>query len=629
MPLLSKDDGMNNCVRGLSASGIGQRPLYSRRCVLAAFVFLGLAGVCAAATNPSYKVLLLCSYHKADLWTDGITSGVEQQFKQSTLKTEIFFEYMDTRRYAIETVDAALLELYLSKYAGISFDVIICVDNNALAFVLKHRDRLFTDVPVVFCGVHRLEPSLLHGHHGITGIFEEYDRKNTIDLALKLHPSIRQVVIVSDIFVYRDEALEELTDAFESRAEIVNVDLANMTLEQFFTHMSKFGPESIVLLPMRVIDVTGTDYLKEDVIGPIRQNCSSLFYSNSFFWMGLGVIGGSINNPSHHGKVAAEMAIRILNGENADNIPVQVGPQDYMFDYAQLKRFGIPVSKLPPNSVLLNEPASFYYHYKKRIWAVLAILLTLLLTVGVLTAGILWHRQIEKKLLSYQKQLKSLASQLSLAEEHERRRIAVELHDHICQALVISKARLSTLFEKGTVTYSRKALDEICGSLDEAIHNTRSLTFDLSSPILYELGFEAAVAEWLAEQVEQKYGIATEFEDDNKIKPLDDDIKVLLFRDVRELLVNIVKHASAKHVKVSVKRHGSYILICVEDDGVGFDIRRISSFGTDSSGFGIFSIKERLQQLGGRLVIESGPGRGCKVTITAPLKTAQKIETIV
>jgi len=163
-------------------------------------------------------------------------------------------------------------------------------------------------------------------------------------------------------------------------------------------------------------------------------------------------------------------------------------------------------------------------------------------------------------------------------------------------------------------------LAEVCDSLDQTIENTRLLTFDLSSPILYELGFEAAVAEWLVEQIQQKYGIATEFEDDGQHKPLDEDIRVLLFRDVRELLINVVKHAHAHKVKVTVRKVGSNIYVSVADDGVGFDIAEVSSIATKTGGFGLFSIRERLERLGGHLEVESKRGHGTKVTITAPLK---------
>ena len=236
------------------------------------------------------------------------------------------------------------------------------------------------------------------------------------------------------------------------------------------------------------------------------------------------------------------------------------------------------------------------------------------------------HKEAEEKLLDYQKQLKSLASELLLAEERERRHIATELHDRINQALVISKIKLDSVRKSAHPGEFEKTLKEVCDSLGQTIQDTRSLTFDLSSPILYELGFEMAVSEWLNEQIQKKNGIATGFLDDGKPKPLDDDIRVLLFRTVRELLINVVKHARAKNVTVSTRKVDNEIEVSVEDNGVGFDPLEVGTMPDRIGRFGLFSIRERLEYLGGHINIDSKLGRGCRVTVTAPLKHEKTVK---
>ena len=227
------------------------------------------------------------------------------------------------------------------------------------------------------------------------------------------------------------------------------------------------------------------------------------------------------------------------------------------------------------------------------------------------------RRQAEEQLLAHQAQLQALASDLVLTEERERRYLAVELHDRIGQALAVSKIKLGGLQASAFSTELAGSLEEVRMLVDQTIQDTRSLTFDLSPPILYELGLEAAV-EWLAEQMQEQHGLQIDVEDDGQLKPLDDDARVLLFRAVRELLVNVVKHARARHTEVAIQRDGDDIRIRVEDDGIGFEPLKIDTHMR--AGFGLFSIEERLHLLGGSFQLESAIGHGTRVVLAAPLK---------
>ena len=227
------------------------------------------------------------------------------------------------------------------------------------------------------------------------------------------------------------------------------------------------------------------------------------------------------------------------------------------------------------------------------------------------------RRKGEERLGEYQEQLRALASELSLAEDRERRRIASELHDQIGQALVFAKMKLKGLPELVGMKQFNDTIEEICGMVDQTIQSTRTLTFDLSSPLLEERGFEAALAEWLEEQVEHAHGIKCRFETDGQRKLLADDVRLVLFKAARELLINVVKHAKARKVRVESRRDGDRIYVTVEDNGMGFDP---PVPGGKLRGFGLFSIRERLRPLGGEMHVDSEPGRGTQVTLTAPLR---------
>ncbi len=234
------------------------------------------------------------------------------------------------------------------------------------------------------------------------------------------------------------------------------------------------------------------------------------------------------------------------------------------------------------------------------------------------------QKQAEKNVRIYQTKLRSMASRLTLTEERERRRIAIELHDCIGQNLAISKIKLGALQNSiGSGNISRP-LKEIRELVDQAISDTRFLTFDLSPPILYELGFEAAL-EWLSENISKQHDIPVKYVNDCDSHPVNEHTSVIIFQTVRELLLNVVKHAKTNSVCVSVMKNGRNVYITVKDDGKGFDISGVNPYKNTTGGFGLFSIRERLDYIGGELEVNTEPGHGTKVIIRVPLNQNKKL----
>ena len=233
------------------------------------------------------------------------------------------------------------------------------------------------------------------------------------------------------------------------------------------------------------------------------------------------------------------------------------------------------------------------------------------------------RKQAESKLLLYQEKLQSLASELSLVEERERRAIATDLHDQIGQTLSVIKMRCFDLRDQLQDTDFIKKIDEIRELVKQTIQDTRSLTFELSPPVLYELGLVPAI-DWLAEQFQLKYGLRCSVETDKKAKPLNQDIEIVLFRSVRELLVNIVKHAQADKVKITIRANKKNLRIRVTDDGIGFTPETKADRTYKGQQFGLFNITERIRHLGGRLEVDSQKGKGTMVTLVAPLKSTDR-----
>ena len=248
----------------------------------------------------------------------------------------------------------------------------------------------------------------------------------------------------------------------------------------------------------------------------------------------------------------------------------------------------------------------------------------LVLLFYLLNQEIVVRKRAESQVAAYQDNLRSLASSLSLAEERERRRLAVYLHDQIGHTLALANIKLGELQKSLSGQgpgFPLTELEKTGSLLEQAIRDTHSLTFRISSPILYELGLAAAL-EWLTEQVQKDHGISTRFIADGRTDLLDDDVRILLFQAVNELLVNVVKHAQAQNVEVSIQREGGNLKVNVGDDGVGFQMPRTEPPRRERCGFGLFSIRERLRPYGGVLKVQSEPGAGTHVILTVPLANA-------
>jgi PAS domain S-box-containing protein len=230
------------------------------------------------------------------------------------------------------------------------------------------------------------------------------------------------------------------------------------------------------------------------------------------------------------------------------------------------------------------------------------------------------RKRAEEKLLAYHERLRSLASELSLAEEGERRHIATEVDDCIGQNLAYAKLLLGTLLESVNDPYLKADVREVSKLIDTTIQDTRSLISELSSPVLYELGFVPAV-QWLAQQTSKRLSIPIGFEDDAHPKPLSDDIRVILFKAVRELFDNVIRHSQAQKAKVTIAKKEDQIQINMRDDGIGFDLTAVGRGMSKRGAFGLFSIRERLEPLGGQMKVASKLGQGTQVTLVGPLKS--------
>jgi PAS domain S-box-containing protein len=234
------------------------------------------------------------------------------------------------------------------------------------------------------------------------------------------------------------------------------------------------------------------------------------------------------------------------------------------------------------------------------------------------------RRHAEDQVGTYQERLRAMASELIFTEARERKRIASDLHDGAAQSLALARLQLAEATEAVAGSPTESILDEASQQVRRSLEQIRTVLLDLCSPTLHQIGLSAGLSEWLDHHVRNKYGLKVEFRDECGRVPLSDEVRLFLYRNVCELLTNVIKHGQARRVSVTLTGTELALRIVVEDDGVGFDSGAINHLPDHSGGFGLFSIAERMTDLGGSLEIESEPGLGCKATLIAPYKKTEK-----
>lgn len=229
-------------------------------------------------------------------------------------------------------------------------------------------------------------------------------------------------------------------------------------------------------------------------------------------------------------------------------------------------------------------------------------------------------KESEQKLINYQQRLKSLALQLALVEEQERRHIAADLHDNVGQSLALTRLQLAAVLKRLPDDKKTAGLVHNCSQLIlTVIQETRHLIFEISSPSLNEFGLAAAITEWKEQTCKLSHGLEIEVIDRLEIDFVNLDLRAIIFRNIRELLINVIKHAKATVVVVNLEEKSGCYQITVKDNGIGFMVDEQAGNVSVAGGFGLFSIQERMIDIGGQLIINAKPQEGCTVIMTLPV----------
>jgi len=361
------------------------------------------------AADPEH-VLLLNSYHPGLAWTDEITKGIQAVLDQSGSDILLHIEYLDSKRnpdpeYLLELADRTLNH----KLHKLQFDLIIVSDNDALNFVLRHREEMFAGVPVVFCGINFFRPAMLGGAHGFTGVAELPSFEQTLNVALQLHPMMDELVVVgrSDDVTGRinNQMLEVVLKSYTGQFRTVYWN--DLPLESMLAQIPELSSHSVLLMTSNIKDAKGHALSFAESAERIRANCPFPIYGLWEFFLGHGIVGGHLINAASQGRLAGEIALKVLGGEDPEKIPVVYsGANAFMFDFNELNRFQIRVSALPPGSIVINQPPAFYKMGKEGFYLWLLGTIVLVGAICVLAWNVKSRRAAENALRQSEERLR-------------------------------------------------------------------------------------------------------------------------------------------------------------------------------------------------------------------------------
>lgn len=378
------------------------------------------------------EVLIFNSYHAGLAWSDNEMAGITELLRETAPGVSYSIEYLDCKRHPKQEHFEQLKNLFKLKYGNKDIPVVIVADNPALDFALKYRSLLFPRSAIVFCGVNSFNRKMLGAEGNITGFAEALNAVDTVSMALRLHPNTREIVVVHDYtstgLATRREAEEQLKGKFGT---VSFRYLDSMTKDELTGVLRGLPADSIVLALAYNVFRDGEVSGHENMATLLGTNSPAPVYGVHQERLGYGIVGGSLLSGKLHGADAGRVALKILSGTAAADIPVVTkSPTRIMFDYNQLGRFGIPLKALPEGSVVVNRPIPFI---ASHIYLVVSTLLVIALLVsGIIILGVNIYRRelVENALRTTKEELEVRVSERTAELERSNGQLLVELTEH-------------------------------------------------------------------------------------------------------------------------------------------------------------------------------------------------------
>jgi PAS domain S-box-containing protein len=362
----------------------------SRFCSVVAALVTALLLIFPSSALPYVKdkpvVLVLDSYNIGYDWSDEELQGVQTVLEQSALKPAVLVEYLDAKRFPGKGHFNREADLLAAKFRNtLQPDVVLAMDNAALEFAIKYRPSVFPDASIVFCGVNDFNPGMIAGQKRITGVAELHDSVGTLELALRLFPKTREVLLIHD---YTDTGLAMRNELSQVAGRFPGVNIAparDMRLEKLVQQVGRLREGQIALLLSYTVEVSGRVYPLSEVAGILSKASPVPVFAVHATQLGQGVLGGIMLDGRAQGEAAARLTEKVLRGADAGTLPVITSSMSVpMFDYRLLERYGLLRADraLPPGSIVINRPKAFYQINKTLAWSGMLLIATLVLALA-------------------------------------------------------------------------------------------------------------------------------------------------------------------------------------------------------------------------------------------------------
>jgi PAS domain S-box-containing protein len=343
---------------------------------------------CVSAQTPSPRHVLAVYWGSEDFPSSPVVdAGIRQVLSRSDVPIDYYAEYLESDRFPEEEASVALSEYIRRKYHDRPIDLVLAVSDVALEFVLRYRAALFPDAPIVYLGYGTPNETIRHAGAGLTGVISGVGFVETLELGLKLHPSTERVFLVAEAPNY------PLRDMVRTQLEAVvrGVQITSITegsVPRLVAAVNAVPARSLILFVRYSQDEPGSVVGSPEVARLVAHAAAAPVYGVSSTYIGSGVVGGVVGVTETHGTRLGEMARQILHGTRAQDIPLEQAQLAPMFDWRQLRRWGISEARLPAGSVTLFRELGTWERYR---WYIVAIIAVTAIQTGLIT-GLLVHR---------------------------------------------------------------------------------------------------------------------------------------------------------------------------------------------------------------------------------------------